>query len=226
MWILPTRSRPDSCKRFIKSWIDTSSSTPVIVRLDECDPQLDEMKSLYWPDEFTLSVGKREGVTKAVNDFFLKYDNEPWYGFLADDFLPQTKHWDKLLVEAAGNKFISYPNDMSYREDLPTMPCVGGDLVRSIGFFGFPKAYHYYVDTIYQFIGSHLNNVKRLDNVVVEHLHYEFNKSSIDIVYQESNEKFKQDKAIWKQWINTEGIELINRLILEGYKIDQEAVNT
>lgn len=221
MWILPTRSRPESCKRFIQAWNDTKSSTPVYVRLDNNDPKLSELIKLEWPSTFKIETGEREGVAKATNDFFLNHSNEPWYGFLADDFLPKTEEWDIKLVEAAGSRFISYPNDMAYRQDLPTMPCVGGDLVRAMGFFGFPKAYHYYVDTVYQYIGTHLNNIKRLDNVVVEHLHYSYNKSAMDIVYQESNEKFKNDKKVWKNWIDREGLELLHKLTIEGFKINE-----
>ena len=217
MWVLPTRSRPDSCKRFIDAWIVTNASTKVLLRLDDCDPELDKITSLNWPKEFTIKIGKREGVAKAVNELYQDFKNEDWYGFLADDFIPKTTQWDLKLIEAASNKFISYPNDMAFRLDLPTLPCVGGDLIREIGYFGFPFTHHYYVDTVYQFIGEHLNIIKRLDDVIVEHLHYEFGKSEIDIVYLESNEKFKNDRFIWKKWISNDGLKLVENLRERGF---------
>lgn len=217
MWILPTRSRPESCQRFIDNWIKTESSTKVLVRLDQCDPALEKILSLNWPKTFTVRIGKREGVAKATNELFQEFKDEPWYGFLADDFVPKTVQWDKKLADAASNKFISYPNDMAEREDLPTLPCVGGDLIREIGYFGFPFTHHYYVDTVYQFLGKNLGIIKRLDNVIVEHMHYEFGKSNLDIVYQESNEKFKNDKSIWKKWITGDGILLVEELRDKGF---------
>jgi hypothetical protein len=217
MWILPTRSRPASCQRFIDNWINTESSTDVLVRLDECDSELENIVSLDWPKNFKVKIGKREGVAKATNELFQEFKDEPWYGFLADDFVPKTVHWDKKLAEAASNKFISYPNDMAEREDLPTLPCVGGNLIREIGYFGFPFTHHYYVDTVYQFIGKHLGIIKRLDDVVVEHMHYEFGKSNLDIVYQQSSEKFKNDKSIWKQWIAGDGMLLVEELREKGF---------
>jgi len=217
MWILPTRSRPNSCERFINSWNNTKSSTAVLVRLDECDPELDNIISLQWPSNFIIKIGKREGVAKATNELFLEYMQEGWYGFLADDFVPKTDYWDLKLANAASNKFISYPNDMAVRDDLPTLPCVGGDLIREIGYFGFPFSYHYYVDTVYQFIGEHLKNIKRLDDVIVEHMHYEFGKSNLDSVYLESNEKFRQDRSVWKKWISNEGLKLIDNLRKKGF---------
>lgn len=217
MWILPTRSRPESCQRFINSWAITESSTPVLVRLDECDPSLNQLTLLKWPETFKIIVGKREGVAKATNELYQQHPNEPWYGFLADDFIPTTKNWDLKLIDGASSKFISYPNDMAFRTNLPTLPCVGGDLVQAIGYFGFPFSHHYYVDTVYQFIGERLNNIKRLNDVIVEHMHYEFGKSSVDIVYQESNEKFKSDKAIWRNWIAHDGLLLIEKLKEQGF---------
>ena len=97
MWILPTRSRPDNCQRLVKHWKETNSSTPVLVRLDHFDPFLKELLKIDWPDTFIISVGEREGVAKATNEVFLKYPNEPWYGFLADDFIPRTEFWDLKL---------------------------------------------------------------------------------------------------------------------------------
>ncbi len=56
MWILPTRSRPDNCKRFLNAYLETNASTPVYVRLDECDPSLKELISLSWPDNFQILI--------------------------------------------------------------------------------------------------------------------------------------------------------------------------
>lgn len=214
MWILPTRSRIDNCKRFINAWIETSASTPVYVRLDDCDPFLQGLLELPWPNNFIIGVGKREGVAKACNEFYIKYPTEPWYGFLADDFLPQTKQWDIALVERAGNDCISYPNDLGKKgkRNLPTLPCVGGDLVREIGWFGFPATHHFYVDTIWQYVGERLNNIYRLDDIIVEHLHYGRNKSELDIIYEQSREKMKTDTYAYNDWINANGENLILQL--------------
>lgn len=211
MWVLATRSRPDSCRRFIQSWLDTSASTPVLVRLDQCDPELDRLTNLDWPQNFELKIGPRLGLSGSINELFELYSNESWYGILADDLLPRTQTWDRALIESCGNWSISYANDLGSR-DWPTHPCVGGDLVRAIGWFGFPHCRHYFTDTVWKYLGEQLGNIYRLDHVIVEHLHYSVGKSQHDTVYQESNIYWKSDKQAYKQWCNNHGPALIERL--------------
>lgn len=217
MWILPTRSRPSSCLRFIDAWHKTQASTTVYVRLDNDDPELNELINLPWPGTFTIAVGPRLGISRAMNELFEKFPNEPWYGFLADDLLPQTPNWDLLLAEQAGSLNISYPNDQGSNITLPTHPVVGGDLVRAIGWFGFPHTHHYFVDTVWQFLGEKLDNIYRLDHVLVEHLHHSFEKSTKDQIYQEASEKSRADKQAYRAWCKSEGKLLVERLQRDIY---------
>lgn len=214
MWVLPTRSRVDNCKRFINAWKETNASTTVYLRLDDCDPCINELQNLNWPEQFIVVVGPREGMKASLQEMFNKYPNESWYGFLADDLLPQTNQWDIALVERAGNDSISYPNDLGKKgkRGLPTHACVGGNLVRAIGWFGFPSTQHFYVDTIWQYIGERLDNIYRLDNIIVEHLHYSRNKSELDIIYEQSREKMQADTYAYNDWIRANGENLILQL--------------
>jgi hypothetical protein len=212
MWVLATRSRPDNCARFIQAWQQTQARTPVYVRVDQDDPELKIITQLPWPKEFVIAVGARAGLSKSINELYEKFPNEPWYGLLADDLLPHTMFWDQQLVDSAGTDKISYPNDQGQNILLPTHPCVGGELIRNIGWFGLPACYHFFVDTVWQYIGQHLNNLQRLDSVVVEHLHYSYGKSSQDLVYQQSASRYQTDKHNYKEWINNDGGQLIQKL--------------
>ena len=218
MWVFATRSRPDNCLRFIQSWLDTQASSPVYVRLDNNDPYLDTLKKLPWPLGFQVHVGPRNGLARAINELYEQFPNEPWYGLLADDLKPQTINWDQKLIAAAGSLGISYPNDGGTNVDLPTHPCVGGDLVRAIGWFGLPACQHFFVDTVWQFLGEQLNNIQRLDQVLVEHLHYSFGKSQKDLVYEESSAKYQSDKRAYKDWCNSQAESLIARLTTDIYR--------
>lgn len=215
--MFPTRSRPDNCSRFINAWQTTSASTPVYVRLDDDDPELDAIKNLPWPNEFKIHVGPRVGVSRSINEVFEQHPNEPWYGLLADDLLPQTTAWDQQLIDRAGATDISYPNDCGAHPDLPTHPCIGGDLVRAIGWLGFPPCYHFFTDTVWQYLGLRLNNLYRLDNVVVEHLHYSMDKSSKDQNYIESSSRWKADKRSYRDWVDHSGVLLVERLQRDIY---------
>jgi hypothetical protein len=211
MWVLATRSRPRSCERFIQAWKTTQATSPVYVRLDDCDPELQSILELPWPDDFVLEIGIRRGLSASMNELFEQYPDELWYGMLADDLLPQTVGWDQALIDACGAWNISYANDLGAR-DWPTHPCVGGDLVRAIGWFGFPPCRHYFTDTVWKYLGEHLNNIHRLDHVVVEHLHYSVGKSEHDTVYEQSNIHWRHDKQAYAQWCRDQGPELVERL--------------
>jgi len=217
MWLLAARSRPQNCQRFIDAWIATASSTPVYVRLDTCDPFLDELIALSWPKEFTVVVGPREGLRAAMQEMFVKYPNEPWYGLLADDLVPKTLNWDQLLVACAGLRAISYPNDLGGKPKLPTHPVVGGDLARAVGWFGFPHCQHLYVDTAWRAIGERLKCLHRMEDVIAEHVHPFWNKTQTDQVYTESIKRSAGDRERFNAWVENEVPELINRLKQEGF---------
>ena len=76
MWILATRTRIESCQRFIQGWIESQASTPVYVRLDECDPFLEALKLLPWPKEFSINVGPRQGLRAAMEEMFYQHPNK------------------------------------------------------------------------------------------------------------------------------------------------------
>lgn len=217
MWIFPTRSRVENCKRLINSWNATNGSTEVYLRLDNCDPNLSELLNLNWPDTFEVVVGPREGLRAALNEGFEKYPNKNWYGLLADDLVPATMYWDKLLVERAGKKEIAYPNDLGGKPKLPTHPVVGGDLVRAVGWFGLPSSAHLYLDTAWRTIGERLRCLHRMPDVVVEHVHPFWNKANEDLIYKENKNRSINDKKNYFSWVENEVPSLITKLKNEGF---------
>lgn len=217
MWIFATRSRLENCKRFIENWEKTKASTKVYLRLDNCDPYLDQLTKLNWPNHFEIIIGPREGLRAALNEGFNKYPNENWYGLLADDLVPQTFEWDNLLVKKAGQKEISYPNDLGGKPKLPTHPVVGGDLVRAVGWFGLPSSKHLYLDTAWKTIGEHLKCLHRMPDVVVEHVHPFWNKTNSDLIYKENKIRSVNDKENYFNWVETEVPSLISKLKKEGF---------
>jgi hypothetical protein len=217
MWLFATRSRPENCQRFINAWIETGASTPVYVRVDNCDPELNNIIGLLWPKEFTVVVGPREGLRAAMQEMFTRHPSEPWYGLLADDLLPQTPKWDLLLIAKAGHNAISYPNDLGGKPRLPTHPVVGGELARAIGWFGFPQVYHYFVDTVWRVIGEQLGCLYRLSDVIVEHVHPVWNKAESDQVYKESVQRSANDRAQFNTWVKDTVPTLIKNLKEQGF---------
>jgi hypothetical protein len=217
MWSLPTRGRPESLKRFINCYKDTNASSTVYVRVDDDDVSLNDYMQVKLPDTFELIVGPRIGLKSSMEEMFHKYPNEPWYGLAADDLIPKTQYWDQLLVNEAGLKRIAYPNDMGKDPTLPTHPVIGGNLVRAVGWFGHPDCYHFYLDNAWKFIGERLENIVRLEDVVVEHLHYSFKKSSKDQTYLDQKPNMQTDGEAFNKWIVEHGNSLIANLQKLGF---------
>lgn len=220
MWSLPTRGRPKSLKRFINAYEETNASSKVYVRLDNDDPLLNEYLKIKLPKKFRLEVGARIGLKASMEEMFHAFPNEDWYGLGADDLLPQTTKWDQLLIEKANLREISYPNDLGRKTRLPTHPVIGGDLARAVGWFGHPATHHFFLDDAWRYIGENLRCIYRLDEVIVEHLHYSGvcnHKSELDQTYSESKSKFENDKQLYRNWQHENGKNLIIKLKDQGF---------
>ena len=71
----------------------------------------------------------------------------------------------------------------------------------SSGFFGFPHTTHYFLEVIWKdLIKRNKSFGKYLPDVIVENLHPDFNKGSIDKTYQEAASVKNKDEEIWLEW--------------------------
>ena len=212
MWVFATRSRFSNCVRFLESWIKTSASSPVYVRMDEDDPELDRLLKLPWPLEFELVVGPQARIGQAMNEMFGKYPNEPWYGIMADDQIPKTDRWDQRLIEAAIPDQISYADDVYEKRTRICHPCVGGDLVRTVGFFSVPTVRHFGTDTFWEQLHHSCGKNGRLPDVVVEHAHVNFNQAPNDATYIRSQTIRQEDKFAFKAYMNEHFETIMSRI--------------
>jgi hypothetical protein len=213
MWLFASRGRPQSYQRFIDAWVKTKGSTSVYVRLDECDPTIEEYKKIQPPKEFHIVIGKRARLGAAMTELYKTHPDLQFYGLLADDLIPRTLYWDTLMIEAAGSKYFSQANDLTEKPKNCCHPCIGGDLVRAAGFFGFPYATHYYLEVVWKDLKKKDGRfLKYLPEVIVENAHYKFDKSKFDKTYEEAEAVKDADKQIWKEWRNTEFDNFYNRV--------------
>lgn len=212
MWALATRSRPNNCRRFIQAWIETEASSPVYVRMDECDPHLQELLSLPWPKEFLINVGPRGRLGVCTQEMLAKYPNEPWYGMLGDDVIPKTKHWDQLLIQRAGSHDIAAGNDVHEKSVRIIHPCVGGDLVRLVGFFAVPGCEHVCIDTFWEQLHHYFGRNNQMRDVILEHAHFFFNQAQEDYVYTEAQAFKQHDKRAFRDWKEQNWESLIKKI--------------
>lgn len=212
MWVFATRGRVNNCQRFIQAWNQTGASSKVYVRLDDDDPDLSCIQELPWPDTFEMHVGPRARIGPAMQEMFQRYPNEPWYGILADDIIPKTWHWDRRLIEAAGTNSVSCANEVHEKSIRICHPCVGGDLVRLVGCFAIPTVQHFGTDTLWECIHHCCDLNNKLQDVILEHAHYNFGQSEFDKTYQESQAVRRNDKMAYKAWMNQNFDAVLNKL--------------
>lgn len=214
MWVLATRSRVANCQRFIQAWHDTRASTPVYVRIDHCDPNLGKLLALPWPKEFVVVTGVRARLRASANEMFNNYPNESWYGLLADDVVPRSDYWDQQLVQAATPDKISYAPDpaaIAANKFSMSHPCVGGDLVRLVGWFGCPVVDHFGVSTFWQTL-HHQLGWNGAVAAVLEHAHPVYGKAEMDSTYLESLANKYTDLANLSRYIDNNLTALIESI--------------
>jgi hypothetical protein len=120
------------------------------------------------------TVGSAEALRWAVGEDF---PDEPWYGLISDDNLPETAGFEAALVSAAGTWGIASANDGWQSNADPEISRMqsatvfGGDLIRSVGYLAPEGFKHLYIDDVWEVIGRELGNWRILMDVVVRHDH-------------------------------------------------------
>lgn len=217
VYCCPSRGRPENIERLVAAWHDTQANSLLDLVLDEGDPRLDDYLSIQLPHfGWTRQVGPDQRPSDAMNSTFARYPGAPAYGFIGDDALPRTKHWDRTLARAAGNFAVAYPMDL--HKNRCSHPVVGGALVRAVGWFGCPEVKHLCLDTAWAHIGEELDALVPCHHVVVEHLHPCTGKVERDVTY------FKptggNDLKKYKSWLNSDN----RRSMMEQLRIDRLSI--
>lgn len=197
MWLLPSRSRPLSLKRFFTHYALTEADSEGVVWLDMDDA--DKYDSVPIPKKWTVVISPRlDGTGAITNEFFKMFPDEPWYGLLADDVLPKTYGWDKKLIEAAGSDGLAYGDDGIHGNGHSAHPCVGGDRIRELGWLALPGCKRIYIDNALFDDAVMRGAAIYLPDVIMEHLHFSNGKSPMDATYEKSYNA--SDRQVYETW--------------------------
>lgn len=166
-------------------------TTPILLRLDEDDPTLGDYKAPGW----NIQIGPRCSLSVIYNDVFRSMPNLDFYGFIADDVVPETHGWDSKLIEAAGNDGMAVPAGGETTGGCPHF-VLGGDLVRSVGWLSLPGLDRLYIDTAWGDIAKARGVYRYLPNVILAHHHFSNGKALMDSTYRKRNKE--SDKALYE----------------------------
>ena len=198
--IVPTRGRPHNARRLINAWKDTEAACDLLFCIDDDDPCMAEYLSI--PADFV--VGQRLRIGPTLNEqairSILEYDI---IGFMGDDHLPRTHHWDVPIAQALHQTGIAYGNDLLQGQNLPTAVFMTSDIPASLGYFCPPGLLHMYLDDSWKAWGSGADCLHYLDDVVIEHMHPGLSKAAVDQVYEQSNVLMESDRIRYQEYCLT-----------------------
>ncbi len=195
MWLVPSR-RPHNLRRLANAW----GAAPAWIRLDDDDPMLGGYS--FHPG-WTVAVGPRKPLCGVYEEAFETYPDLDWYGFLADDVLPEV-NWESL-IETAGRDGLAFGDDGINGERHAAHFVLGGDLVREVGFLCLPGLSRIYIDTVWCDIARAKGVYRYRPDVKMPHLHFSNGRALMDATYRKPRRD--ADRALYEAWRNQEKTE-------------------
>lgn len=214
MIILPTKGRPDNLRRFIRAYNETSATLPIHVIFDAADAHV--YNAIETPSHWKRVSAPAGTPLGGIFDLvFEKYSNEPYYGMIADDVLPETSGWDVIMADLCQPDKIVWGCDEIQNKSLPVHPFIGGELLRKLGWWSAPGLKHWYVDNVWKHIADVFNCGIYLPEVKMTHLHYVNGRSSMDRTYRQQP-PHGEDAVTYHKFMQREFPLLLKRLGIEG----------
>ena len=182
MWIFSSLSRPELIRRVVDSYA-WGGESQVLLTLYRGDKVLLKYFDQEWPKGWRIEVVDMLGNGPTYNEILRRYPDEPCYGFLADDAVLEVPGMLAELEREAGSENVAYANDQHHGEAICTMPCIGGDLVRRVGYLAPRNMIHWGVDCIWHEIGRKLGCLRYRPDLTYSHLHPLFGTGKWDKTY-------------------------------------------
>jgi hypothetical protein len=200
--IVPTRGRPDASVEFYKEFLQKSMISDLMFAIDE-----DDADSYPRIDGVLYEVNPRMGMNGTLNYVANKYsDSYKYIVFMGDDHRVRTFGWDLVMAEKIGSLGVAYGNDLIQGQALPTAVMMSSKIIKAIGYMAPPKQKHMYLDNFWLDLGTRLNAIHYLEDVIIEHLHFSVGKSDMDSSYQETNDSaiYNADKVAYDEYLSTQ----------------------
>jgi hypothetical protein len=200
MWILSSLGRPDRIRKVIQSY-EWGEESQVLLVLYSKDERLPEYVNQKWPANFRIEIVDVEGNGPTYNEILRRFPNEPCYGFLADDAILDVQGMLRALELAAGGWNIAYANDKHHGEAICTMPCIGGELVRAVGYLSPDALTHSAIDCAWHEIGKRLGVLRYFEHLTYTHEHPLFGTAPMDKTYLRAQLCSAQYEQLYRGWM-------------------------
>jgi hypothetical protein len=172
----------------------------VILTLYEKDERIDEYLDQQWPASWKIEPVDMLGNGPSYNEILRRYPMEHQYGFLADDAVLSTPNMLNELEAEADLWNVAYANDQHHGANLCTMPCIGGELVRLVGYLSPQWIVHWGIDNVWQEIGRVRNCLRYREDLKYDHLHPLFGTGKMDKTYSDAKKASMFYAEIFRSW--------------------------
>jgi hypothetical protein len=217
MFIVPTYKRPEKLKNLIQAYKNTKASEPIYVLIQGNAELYD---GIDYPDTWTVEVlDKNLGLVAGLNYVYQKFPNEAYYGIICDDQQPNTENWDKKLIEALTPWNMVTSKDTLNKNDwrMSGITAYGGDLIRFVNFVMPPCTWHICGDDWWELVSRECRNWIVVD-AQSTHITPETTGIEPDETYKTSYTDFDGQVAQYKDWLETHGNQLLDKIKRHFYK--------
>lgn len=196
--LCPTRQRPSQAWRLILSVLQTAQipeRVEVLFYLDADDPTRENYIQQFQNQALTLKtlgrclfvVGEPIGISKAWNELAQQAQGDLLI-MAADDQTYNTPGWDIRLDQEVQKYrdriFCMWFNEGHWGAKLCTFPIVSRQWYSTLGYFTTGMFECLYDDLWITDIAKRVNRLHYIPDVLTEHFHWSYGKSTIDATYQ------------------------------------------
>jgi hypothetical protein len=215
----PAFRRPNELKRLAESWERYCPQQVLHVRLTKDEPYWTEYDAYTWPTSWNFYVSEAQTAGAAIQEFAERHRGDA-IGWVSDDLVVRTEDAPGILASAAGDWFLSWPNDGFQRWFLPTHFCVGPRLIEALNGIVVPSDFpHHYMDNRLKVIADNCGLARYLPDVYIEHITHFNGKAGVDAVQVEVGKDFQAATWRWEEYQGklVQEIEAIRMALLKEF---------
>lgn len=202
MWLLPSLGRPHRLMDFARSYMESGEDSPVLVILAKWDKKLEEYGRIPWPPTFKFVETDVRYCGPSFNWGFQQFPKEPFYGMLNDDMELRGEKVLKQLSREAKQRNVAVPRDSNFH-DFYTSLCIGGDLVRSVGFIMPEGLLHNCGEGMWLALAQTFGVLKIRRDLLIEHKHFFFKKAPFDSTYAHGIKGSENSQETYRKFMET-----------------------
>lgn len=210
VWLLPTRERFEKLRAFFEAAEATQMTDRVVMIVhdeeydkfrEEYDALLDEQVSIFkTPKDGGMAYKLQAAWAAGVCD---GYDA---VGILANDIIPRTLFWDRVLASRLNGYNLVSPDDLW---QAPRRLGGGGilfskALIEAVGYIAPPGMEHLFLDDVWETLGNDMGVWQPQLDVVLEHKHAALEAKPIDSTTRRLGTFWAADEKAYRIWRRTD----------------------